>query len=135
MANFRLMHITDLHIAVPPEGAAQQRIWKSRESVYPSCARRYQLKAIAQFLDDYRADADLVLISGDVADDGEDRNLKEALGFIAAPVKTAGFQPTLDAERRGGPPFFIIPGNHDRFEGKLRKPGGRTFDKRFGSYS
>src|SRR5262245_57558282 len=143
MANFRLLHITDLHIAIPPEGNVygQRTAWRSREFVYPSCANPYALEAIGEFLYEHRGETDLVLISGDVADDGEQRNLDAAFRFITSPashdwhvIQDFVIRPTLDAGRDGGPPFFIIPGNHDRFQGAKRLPGGVAFDETFGSY-
>jgi 3',5'-cyclic AMP phosphodiesterase CpdA len=143
MANFRLLHITDLHIAIPPQenGYGQRTIWRSREAVYPSRANPYALEAIAEFLFEHRGEIDLVLMSGDVADDGVQRNLDAAFRFITTPathdwrvIQEVGTQPTLDAERDDGPPFFIIPGNHDRFQGARRLPGGIAFDTTFSSY-
>jgi len=143
MANFRVLHITDLHIAIPPgeDTLGQRAIWRSREYVYPSCANPWALEAAAEFLFEVREGVDLVLISGDVADDGQQRNLDAALRFIAAPavrdwyvMQEGAVHPRLDAERDGGPPFFIIPGNHDRFHGVGRLPGGTAFDQTFGAY-
>jgi hypothetical protein len=72
MANFRLLHITDLHIAVAPPNNdyGQRTLWESREYVYPSRANGYVLEAIAEFLSNERDQTELVLISGDVADAG-----------------------------------------------------------------
>jgi DNA repair exonuclease SbcCD nuclease subunit len=140
MANFRLLHITDLHIAVPPSDNdyGQRTFWESREYIYPSRANGYVLEAVAEFLSRQRNETDLVLISGDVADDGVQRNLDKAFRFIANPATrdwfVEPFEPTLDAGREGGPPFFITPGNHDRFQIPGRRPGGTGFDKTFGSY-
>jgi DNA repair exonuclease SbcCD nuclease subunit len=134
MANFQLIHITDLHIGIPPEELAQRVIWHSREAVSPSSARPYALEALAEFLLEHRSQADLVLITGDVAEDGEERNLDAALRFIATPARTAGREPTLDAESDAGAPFFILPGNHDRFRGARRLPAGIAFDSKFGPY-
>jgi 3',5'-cyclic AMP phosphodiesterase CpdA len=143
MANFRLLHITDLHISIPPpeDSHGERAIYRSLEAVYPSRASIYALEAIAEFVFEHREQTDLVLISGDVADDGVQRNLDAAFRFVTAPasvdwrvIHEIGTLPTLDAQRTGGPPFFITPGNHDRFHGPGRVPGGNAFDKTFGSY-
>jgi 3',5'-cyclic AMP phosphodiesterase CpdA len=78
MAIFSLLHVTDLHIAIPPDDntLAQRTLWKSREYLYPSCANRYALEAIAEFIWHRRVQFDLILLTGDLADDGEQRNLK-----------------------------------------------------------
>jgi DNA repair exonuclease SbcCD nuclease subunit len=140
MTSFSLLHVTDLHIAIPPEdnSLGQRTIWRSREYLYPSCANRYALEAIAEFIWHRRAQFDLVLLTGDLADDGQQRNLSAALRFVAsAPDQrwfTSQLSPTLDAARPGAAPFFVIPGNHDRFKGTRRLPGGSTFDQIFEDY-
>jgi 3',5'-cyclic AMP phosphodiesterase CpdA len=80
MATFRLLHITDLHIAIPLEDNSygKRTVWRSRENVYPSRANPYALEAIAEFLSAHSDEIDLVLMSGDVADDGIQRNLGAA---------------------------------------------------------
>jgi 3',5'-cyclic AMP phosphodiesterase CpdA len=137
---FRVLHVTDLHIAVPPEDNhfGQRTLWRSREHLYPSCANPYALEAAARFLWNRRNELDLVLLTGDVADDGLERNLHAAFRFVASPATDGWFMrpfsPTLDAARLDGPPFFVLPGNHDRFEGVRRLPGGVLFDQTFGNY-
>lgn len=127
MAIFRLLHLTDLHIA-------------TAHDAYSSCGDPYALRAIAEFLSNHRNNADLILITGDITDDGLQHNLDEAYRYITTPatdgwfVRRPRFAPTLDSRRQSGPPFFIMPGNHDRFRGPLRWPGGTAFDVTFGKY-
>jgi DNA repair exonuclease SbcCD nuclease subunit len=127
MTIFRVLHVTDLHIAIPPEDnhLGRRTLWQSREHLYPSCANPYALEAIAEFISARRREFDLILMTGDIADDGLQRNLDAACHFVTS---------TLDAGRVGGPPFFILPGNHDRFEGVARRPGGIRFDMTFKDY-
>jgi uncharacterized protein YidB (DUF937 family) len=110
------------------------------ERVHPSCANSYVLQALAEFLYEHREQIDLILLTGDLADDGDPRNLEEALSFIFTDathewkVTTAsGYQPTLNCNC-GVPPIFLMPGNHDRFMGAGRLPGGTAFDTTFKPY-
>jgi 3',5'-cyclic AMP phosphodiesterase CpdA len=141
MAIFRLLHITDLHIAIPPEDNqfGRRTLWEASEAVYPSHGNRYALDAIAEFVSEHRSSADLILLSGDVADDGVERNLDAAYRYITTPATDDWFvrdpfAPTLDAGRTSGPLFFILPGNHDRFQVNGRTPGGTAFDAKFEEY-
>jgi 3',5'-cyclic AMP phosphodiesterase CpdA len=131
MTVFRLIHITDLHISIPPEpnDGHPWRRW----------ANPYALEAVADFLFEHRDTADLVLITGDIADDGIQRNLDTAYQYIATPATDGWharlpFRPTLDSGKQSGPPFLILPGNHDRFRTVARLPGGTVFDETFKAY-
>lgn len=140
LAHFQLLHITDLHIAIPPEDnhLFQRTLWQSREYVYPSCANRYALQALAEFVSHQRDDVDLILLTGDLADNGLKRNLEAAFRFVTTPATDdwfiRPFEPTIDAKRVDGPPILIMPGNHDRFDGPARLPGGILFDSIFSDY-
>ncbi|WP_439407923.1 metallophosphoesterase family protein [Bradyrhizobium sp. DASA03076] len=132
--------MTDLHIAIPPEGNSfgQRTVWRAREHVYPSRANPYALEAAAEFVWEHRSEIDLVLITGDVADDGIQRNLDAAYGYVTTPAAdswfTTPFAPTLNAKSGRAPPFVIMPGNHDRFRPAGRTPGGTAFDNTFSEY-
>jgi 3',5'-cyclic AMP phosphodiesterase CpdA len=86
MAKFRLLQITDLHITVPPEEDAlgSRALWISYQWVFPSRARLQPLQAVADLVDRLRNIIDTIVISGDIADDGETRNLSSALDFLTA---------------------------------------------------
>jgi Calcineurin-like phosphoesterase len=143
MASFRLLQITDLHISVPPDDIdlGGRMIWMSMQKVYPSRARRPVLEAVAAFSADMRDSVDLLLLSGDLADDGESRNLETALDFMegvpaavgspfaANGLPTLGYSTSLDQRS-----LFVLPGNHDRFVGIFRAPGGTQFDAVFASH-
>ena len=108
MATFRLLNITDLHIAIPPEDNTQRSLWQSLDFFLPSCANRYALEAIAEFVHRTRDQVDLILMSGDIADDGAQPNLDAALRFVATPATDEWFtrrplSPTMDALRPAGP--------------------------------
>jgi 3',5'-cyclic AMP phosphodiesterase CpdA len=141
MAIFRLLHVTDLHISVPPEEDAigSMTYWMAIQAIYPSRARKPALSAVAEFVLSNQATTDALILSGDLADDGERRNLEAALDFIEArPARSKSFLtsdgfPTI-ASVRGVVSFFVLPGNHDRFRTPARLPAGTEFDKVFGAY-
>jgi DNA repair exonuclease SbcCD nuclease subunit len=83
---------------------------------------------------------DTIVVSGDLSDDGEKRNLECALDFLEAPPSfpstnmTADQWPTLHHAQNNLSTFFVTPGNHDRFRGSIRLPGGTEFDDVFKKY-
>jgi Calcineurin-like phosphoesterase len=133
MAGFSLIHITDLHIAVPQERSGVVRlIWRGIDQLCPSRHNPYAWEAIKRFLAQRRESTDVIVLSGDISDDGTQRNLDEAFRLITGTVGQG--DSSLDGQRSNGPELFIMPGNHDRFNGDVRLPGGTAFDTTFGSY-
>jgi DNA repair exonuclease SbcCD nuclease subunit len=129
---FSLLHITDLHIATPAQGYFRRKLERVRERKFPSEANPYTLQALAEFVFHHRATLDAVVISGDLAEDGEPTNLQAAHQYITAPA-VSGWRAsestfTLHATHSDRPHFFLMPGNHDRFNGLRRLPGGSEFD-------
>lgn len=138
MAVFRFLQVTDLHISVVPDDEiGELAVWLSHQTVNPSRARKPVLEAVAEFVTENQTGIDAILLSGDLADDGERRNLEAALAFVEAPADPAGscFRedgfPTLATVNRKRTEFFVLPGNHDRFRGIRRRPGGADFDDVF----
>lgn len=140
MARFRIIHVTDLHISVVPDDEfGDSLLWMLMQGFHPSRARRTILEAAAAFIVENQAYVDALVISGDLADDGDMLNLETAREFlegvpiIPGEVFTVGEVPTLTgfnpARAR-----FILPGNHDRFIGTRRLPGGTAFDTVFSKY-
>jgi 3',5'-cyclic AMP phosphodiesterase CpdA len=141
MAKFRLLHITDLHISVPPDEdeMGSRLLWMGMQTISPSRARRPVLQAVADLVFRMRDSIDTIVISGDLADDGELRNLETALDFLDEPPQgdtylTIDEFPTLRGRRGDEMELFVMPGNHDRFTGLGRAPGGTEFDKIFKSF-
>jgi DNA repair exonuclease SbcCD nuclease subunit len=142
MAHFRLLQITDLHISIPPDDIAigDIALWMSLQAIFPSRARRPILQGVAGLAFHLRKTVDAFILSGDLADDGETRNLEAALSFIDEPARssstflTSDEFPTLHDPDRTEGSLFITPGNHDRFRGPARLAGGTVFDAIFGSY-
>lgn len=137
---FSLLHITDLHIATEPteNELGQRSLFRALDSVIPSRANLYALEAVAKFLAARRGEIDLVMITGDVSDDGLQRNLNVAHRFISTPATDdwffRPFSPTLDSGRQGRAGFLVMPGNHDRFRPVGRLPGGTGFDDTFSDF-
>jgi 3',5'-cyclic AMP phosphodiesterase CpdA len=95
-------------------------------------------QAVAKLAYDRRGQLDAVVLCGDLADDGERENLESARLFIEeAPahkyLSSDGF-PTLGWSVNANVRILLLPGNHDRFRGEMRLPGGVQFDSVFGSY-
>lgn len=142
MPKFRLLHITDLHISIPPDNIdlGDMTLWMALQTAFPSRARRPLLEAVAALAFQLRGTIDTFVLSGDLADDGETRNLEAALSFVEEPSEdetylTADEFPTLYDPNRTDGQLFILPGNHDRFRTAVRRlPGGTEFDSVFGSY-
>lgn len=143
MANFRLLHITDLHISIPPDEGAigELALWMALQFLYPSRARKPVLQAVAALAFHLRNTVDTFVLSGDFADDGERRNLEAALSFVDEPAShidsylTDDEFPTLFDPNRREYSVFVTPGNHDRFRSATRRlPGGTEFDNIFQSY-
>ena len=143
MARFRLLQISDLHITVPPEDLdlGGQTVWLSTQGWYPSRARRLVLEGVAELVAKLRYSFDALVLSGDLADDGDRRNLETALEFLELPSRQNGDSYTVDGVPTLGYSLrfdqrsvFIVPGNHDRFDQIARIPGGTEFDSVFKSY-
>jgi DNA repair exonuclease SbcCD nuclease subunit len=121
---FRLLHLSDLHLA-----ARKRRLRQSRfdPAVLEELARS------AYFLRDHY---DAFLISGDLGDSGGMDDLELAFDFLYATAQpsspawlSARQKPTLQA---AGKPIFLMPGNHDRYRSwPGGDPAGRNFDSVF----
>jgi len=129
MVLFRLLHISDLHIA--ESGPKRYRQSKCELPL---------LKEIARYAYKYRDNIDCILISGDLADiGGYDGDTRAALSFVSSP-STHNDVPWL-IHKQGAPtlatndlPVRLLPGNHDRYKSSKRFPGSKLFDKHFGKY-
>ena len=84
-----------------------------------------------------RKSVDVILLTGDMAESGSIASQSEAFAFVhgkQAPSKyfwqlsDARGRPTLRSSQL---PILLMPGNHDRFDGVRRQPGGTTFDRVF----
>lgn len=65
---------------------------------------------------------DLCLVTGDLADTGKQEDMEKAAQLI---LGKQGILEKVSASR------FFLPGNHDRWQGEDKRPGGKVFDTVF----
>ena len=139
MDTFRLLQISDLHMAVRPYmiGFPDWKYLPQYPSgtpvLGPSSHDPDLTEGAARWLYQHANRYDAVLVSGDLATTGHPADLAIAHNYLFAPA-AAGYlsqaqTPTLQA---AGVPLCLFAGNHDRFDGYLMTPGGRQFDTAFG---
>lgn len=140
MAIFRLLHASDLHIAVKPRKIGLADLLVAGFYNLPQLATASShdpdlLIGLARLAYHRRQSLDAVLLSGDLATTGNTSDLDKAFAFVDLPATslwwTANCKPTLQGS---GLPVFLIPGNHDRFTGRWHLPGGKEFDQIFRKY-
>lgn len=132
MGTFSLLHLSDLHIGVSRPLARH---------AFP-CHDSNALIALAEFIWNKRHKIDAILISGDIVSiGGEQDYLMIAERFFKQPASTpySEKQPWITEENTPTISFFkkpviLMPGNHDRYHGKLGRPGCTLFDEHFADY-
>lgn len=142
MAVFRILHLSDLHFG---EGRKAEPFDSSFYGIAPSVLWRYQ-KALASWRIDgiarlaYEEPFDLVLLSGDIADSGQDTDLGMAIRFVDGIPKPD--EPWIGRDLYGEFPtlsgaaaeILPLPGNHDRYYYPWWRPGNDAYDAVFGGY-
>jgi 3',5'-cyclic AMP phosphodiesterase CpdA len=141
MYTFRLLHVSDLHVGVRPRVVGFPD-WRSlpqlpggqRGYLAPSSSDPSLVDAAACWL--YRDDNgfDAILVTGDLGTTGQPADLALAHDYLFAPAVPGGYwsvtgKPSFQAS---GAPVYVLPGNHDRFEGWYLGPAGKQFDLAFG---
>lgn len=144
---FEIFHISDLHFAANADHAnilATIDTFRATGDINaffpgaldPFCQCTYDrevARALAKFIAEQRTDKALALISGDLAASGLVDNLTHSLGFMEGPEHE---NPNYFYFRPDGTPtiaatglkYFIVPGNHDRFDGGNYAAGSLLFD-------
>jgi hypothetical protein len=152
VVTFRILHVSDLHLAQvgesinwidlrPRRKAAVSAFRHAREGhrIHLRRPTSHDIAALQDLAEHAFSDPelDLILITGDIATTGEPDDLQAAFDFIAKPAaagwKTSDDAPTLAAAET---PIAILPGNHDRYE-NTRFPFGAAavvFDDVFNEY-
>jgi hypothetical protein len=145
MSSVRIVHASDLHIAaVPLTTSLIDRITPGnvantiRTGVWASSYNPLVLACFAKFVWKNRASLNAVMLTGDIATTGSQKDLDVAHSFVTstADIKIPWLndkrEPTLEGS---GVNVWIMPGNHDRYKHTLPPtfylPGGTYFDKRF----
>jgi 3',5'-cyclic AMP phosphodiesterase CpdA len=150
MESFRLLHLSDFHIAVQqkligfPDLKYKPGYPLGYFSLSPSSYDLDLAKAVAKhaFLHGNRLDA--ILVTGDLATVGHVADLALAHDYVHGPGLPAPlpgqpiwtWAPWLSANRfptleSSGAPVVLLPGNHDRFDGPWLHAGGTAFDAIF----
>src|SRR5712691_1472606 len=148
MATFRLIHISDLHFserpnAINPFVRAGGLRWPDialfrhfKNAVWPSSFSPPLATHLSVYLDSVQQEIDAVVATGDLATTGNEADLKVAKDhfFRDSTEVVESLQSWLRFSSRRDPelPVFLMPGNHDRFQGFRCLPAGKSFEKVFG---
>ena len=124
MMRLRLLHFSDLHLAV--------RYKRLRHSV----CKPEILEEIARLAYFWRNNIDGILISGDIADFGRQNDIERAKEFTFSPPHLTSKKPWLNLHNRPtlqacNKPIILIPGNHDRFANQFFAPSIHMFNTIF----
>jgi hypothetical protein len=148
---FNFLHISDLHFATgAAAGASKTKLQRFGDLLDRFIELQYSGKIphicplplssvdylaaerLAQIVADRVPVTDFVLVTGDVANTGGEADLRRARdffeGILVEPSRPSGSIFNISANT----PVIFVPGNHDRFSGWARKPGGTQYDKVFG---
>lgn len=160
MAVFSIVHASDLHLGAEPNRYTSpiedHTIWAAVCSKLPPRRQSGPARRFAWFLPGTHDEEvferfadkltqlesehgiDLLVLSGDIATTGYKPDLSAALEGVTAPYAnpsrpylTASKKPTLSAREAD---IVLVPGNHDRYQSRTLRPGGKTFDKVFARY-
>ena len=143
MPRFRLVHLSDLHLARTPRqvdllqaGRNMPQLLQGNRLSWFSSYLPAALRTAAAFVYRRHRDLDGVLITGDLATTGyrpDDLLLAKTVvsapnpgqrHLLPHPFNATGRFPTVRHV-----PTAWIPGNHDRYASNLFAPGGRAFDQ------
>jgi 3',5'-cyclic AMP phosphodiesterase CpdA len=150
MEVFRLLHLSDFHIASTPRVLGGRDVVHAFQfplgSIQPFSSSSYcpdLARAVARYAFKKANRFDAMLITGDLAKTGKPGDLLLAHEYVSAQgQKTplswnpAGWAPWLSPAgfptlKSPGLPILLLPGNHDRFQGLFRHAGGTQFDTVF----
>jgi len=142
MPNFRLLHVSDLHVAQTPERLGFLAAFRPgfKLSVLGSVSgvsshNRQMLQGLARLAHREAGSLDGVVVTGDIATTGSWPDLGAADDFLhtahapSKPFHTPLGEPTLNNAR--GVNVYFIPGNHDRYQGQRLFPANTAFDLKF----
>lgn len=149
MAQFRLLHLSDLHFCARSSGpdaieilkheARQLRIHRAlfqiRRNGLFSGHNRDRARAVAEFALDHRGELDGIVITGDLATTGLPADLAAARAFVDSPAARdavdANGNATLAASELR---IMLLPGNHDRYATGGGHAGGTGFETHFSGH-
>lgn len=115
---FKIIHISDLHI----HGGSSQKSQQHRHSIP-------HMKGVEKIIRDNESDADLVLVTGDVSDFGDNNSLLLGRQWIYNSLEIGNKETTsIGISESNYGKLRIIPGNHDAWNSNTNK--GKTSDRR-----
>lgn len=140
MDTFRLLHVSDLHMGVRarvvgfPDSLSMQPYPAGTPALLaPSSYDPHLTDAAARWMYRHAGLYDVILVTGDLATSGNPADLRVASGYLFDPVNIGYLSQAGTATlQAAGTPIYILPGNHDRFDGWYLGPGGVEFDAVFG---
>jgi len=147
MDTFKILHLSDLHIAKRPNEISLLDAFlrgKPEDCDIAPWFSSYHFRRLQQlsvFVQYYAVGLDTILVTGDLATSGKVEDLSRALRFFDSdPIidsvwfssPSQGLAATLQRE---GVPIVLMPGNHDRYQERPPfLPGNRAFDAVFREY-
>lgn len=140
MAVFRLLHLSDLHIAGEANRYSLIDSYQPIRSTFKSLARLQSplkipshdsraARALATQLAQEKDQYDAILISGDLATTGADKDINAAYNYLHGKLRHTkdvvdDIHPICDVAR-----LIWMPGNHDRYKDNLFNPGCKRFEE------
>ena len=158
MANFRIAHVTDLHISryenwLSPFEAEDKAKALSKAALdvllkrnsrgrvadifYPSTFNPDVAQSLLRTLHTELSNLDAIIVTGDIATTGDPKDLAFAKEFFDGKMplewnSIAGSLPSILKDRKYT--FLAMPGNHDRYQGIAKGPSSNEFEKYFGDF-
>jgi len=145
MAQFHILHASDLHMALFPYKASMPSLtipalsWLGKVAFWRQASHDPNVvAAFGELAERYYPITDVLLVTGDLATTGEPHDLQAAYTcYPAAPANnlvhvTAAGDPTLYRWASAGK-LDLLPGNHDRFHPAYKgyRPGNGEFENVF----
>lgn len=156
MISFRLAHLSDLHfgrrinwfspldhdtLTKSTAGAfafltAKETRGRAADIFYPSTFSPDAAVSLLSALDDQKHDIDGIVITGDLATTGDDRDLKIACEYFSGSIPESwglGKPNLLSLVASLRYSLLTLPGNHDRYDGPALTPTSRNYENFFGA--
>lgn len=143
MEAFRIVQLSDLHLSRYPSNEsfleATRAEWFLRtfvgcnNPIYPTSYSPDRAIKLLRQLDREQKHIDAIVISGDLATTGNAADLQVALDYLEGTPQWGWgifhrrLPALLDMAK-----VALLPGNHDRFNGLLLRPGSTEFENKFG---
>jgi 3',5'-cyclic AMP phosphodiesterase CpdA len=133
MAQFRLLHIADLHFSHfgQSESKTEAVVQSFKKRVLGCRYQPFIARQMSDWIRNHVDHFDAVVITGDLADSGSRKNLNLVREFLLGSGDSKLQRPSIHSLNQ---PVIVGPGNHDRFDGFTRLPAGSAFDEFFRAF-